>query len=120
MHREALLAAYDLLSAQPGVEVHVIGEKNLREGDPLLQRLDAIMVPHQAALPAAAMPSRGPVPSSTAGAMGGVSAMGTSSIRISFDSIRGGSGQPWRRSGATARMTLESSREPSPCAFPER
>lgn len=52
VHREALLAAYDLLSAQPGVEVHVIGEKNLREGDPLLQRLDAIMVPHQAALPA--------------------------------------------------------------------
>lgn len=52
VHREALLAAYDLLSTQPGVEVHVIGEKNLREGDPLLQRLDAIMVPHQAALPA--------------------------------------------------------------------
>lgn len=52
VHREALLAAYDLLSAQPGVEVHVIGEKNLRDGDPLLQRLDAIMVPHQAALPA--------------------------------------------------------------------
>ena len=52
VHREALLAAYDLLSAQPGFEVHVIGEKNLREGDPLLQRLDAIVVPHQAALPA--------------------------------------------------------------------
>lgn len=52
VHREALLAAYDLLSAQPGFEVHVIGEKNLREGDPLLQRLDAILVPHQAALPA--------------------------------------------------------------------
>lgn len=52
VHREALLAAYDLLSAQPDMEVHVIGEKNLREGDPVLQRLDAIMVPHQAALPA--------------------------------------------------------------------
>jgi hypothetical protein len=51
-HREALLAAYEVLSAQPDLAVHVIGEKNLREDDPLLQRLDAILVPHQAALPA--------------------------------------------------------------------
>ena len=51
-HREALLATYDLLSTQPGFEVHVIGEKNLHEDDPLLQRLDAIVVPHQTALPA--------------------------------------------------------------------
>lgn len=52
VHREALLATYDLLSAQPDFQVHVIGEKNLRDTDPLLQRLDAIVVPHQAALPA--------------------------------------------------------------------
>lgn len=52
VHREALLAAYDLLSTQPGFKVHVIGEKNLRGDDPLLQTLDAIVVPHQAALPA--------------------------------------------------------------------
>lgn len=52
VHREALLETYRLLSAQPGFDVHVIGEKNLSEGDPLLQRLDAIVVPHQAALPA--------------------------------------------------------------------
>lgn len=52
VHREALLETYDLLSAQPDFEVHVIGEKNLRDTDPLLQRLDAIVVPHQAALPA--------------------------------------------------------------------
>jgi hypothetical protein len=44
-HREALLAAYEVLSAQPDLAVHVIGEKNLREDDPLLQRLDAILVP---------------------------------------------------------------------------
>ncbi|MBS0507068.1 MAG: beta-galactosidase [Proteobacteria bacterium] len=53
VHREALLETFNLLSNQPGMEVHVIGEKNLQEGDPLLQRLNAIMVPHQAALPAA-------------------------------------------------------------------
>jgi beta-galactosidase len=52
VHREALLEAYNLLSTQPGFDVHVIGEKNLQEGDLLLQRLDAIVVPHQAALPA--------------------------------------------------------------------
>ena len=52
VHREALLETYNLLSKQSGMEVHVIGEKNLQEGDPLLQRLNAIVVPHQAALPA--------------------------------------------------------------------
>lgn len=51
VHREALLEAYNLLSTQPGFDVHVIGEKNLQEDD-LLQRLNAIVVPHQAALPA--------------------------------------------------------------------
>lgn len=52
VHREALLETYNLLSAQPDFEVHIIGEKNLSAADPLLQRLDAIIVPHQAALPA--------------------------------------------------------------------
>jgi len=52
IHREALLAAWELLGAQPQLEVHVIGEKNLQSGDALLPTLDAIMVPHQAALPA--------------------------------------------------------------------
>ena len=52
VHREALLETYNLLSRQPDFDVHVIGEKNLSEGDPLLRRLDAIVVPHQAALPA--------------------------------------------------------------------
>lgn len=52
VHREALLETYDLLSAQQDFEVHVIGEKNLSDTDSLLQRLDAIVVPHQAALPA--------------------------------------------------------------------
>ena len=52
MRTAGLLAAFEVLSAQPDVAVHVIGEKNLREDDPLLQRLDAILVPHQAALPA--------------------------------------------------------------------
>jgi beta-galactosidase len=33
------------------MDVHVIGEKNLLQDDPLIQRLDAILVPHQAALP---------------------------------------------------------------------
>lgn len=33
------------------MQVHVIGEKNLLAGDPILKTLDAILVPHQAALP---------------------------------------------------------------------
>jgi len=52
IHREALLAAWELLNAQSELQVHVIGEKNLRPGDELLPQLDAIVVPHQAALPA--------------------------------------------------------------------
>lgn len=50
-HRDALLESFRVLSEDPGFEVHVIGEKNLQAGDPLLQKLDAILVPHQAALP---------------------------------------------------------------------
>jgi beta-galactosidase len=50
-HRDALFASYKILSSEPGMDVHVIGEKNLLQDDPLIQRLDAILVPHQAALP---------------------------------------------------------------------
>lgn len=53
-HRDALLESYRVLSRQPDVEVHVIGEKNLQPNNELLQTLDAILVPHQAALPAVA------------------------------------------------------------------
>lgn len=53
-HRDALLESYRVLSQQPDVEVHVIGEKNLQPNNELLQTLDAILVPHQAALPAVA------------------------------------------------------------------
>ncbi|WP_422844671.1 beta-galactosidase [Acidovorax sp. M2(2025)] len=51
-HRDALFAAYKILSNEPGLEVHVLGEKNLLQGDALVEQLDAILVPHQAALPA--------------------------------------------------------------------
>lgn len=51
IHKDALFAAYKLLSSEPGVEVHLIGEKNLLADDPLVQSLNAILVPHQAALP---------------------------------------------------------------------
>lgn len=50
-HRDALFASYKILSSEPGMDVHVIGEKNLLQDDPLIQHLDAILVPHQAALP---------------------------------------------------------------------
>ena len=50
-HRDALFAAYQILSSQSGISVHLIGEKNLLQDDPLVQTLDAILVPHQAALP---------------------------------------------------------------------
>jgi|GEM_PF-1111345 len=52
IHREALLAAWELLGNHPQLDVFVIGEKNLLPGDTLLPTLDAIMAPHQAALPA--------------------------------------------------------------------
>lgn len=50
-HRDALLESYRLLSRDPSFEVHVIGEKNLQPNDQLLKKLDAILIPHQAALP---------------------------------------------------------------------
>lgn len=50
-HRDALLESYRVLSQDPNFKVHVIGEKNLQPSDPLLQQLDVILVPHQAALP---------------------------------------------------------------------
>ena len=54
IHRDALFAAYRLLQGQPGMQVHLIGEHNLLRGDdPLVQGLDAILVPHQVALPQA-------------------------------------------------------------------
>ncbi|MBO9680292.1 MAG: beta-galactosidase [Acidovorax sp.] len=50
-HRDALLQAYKILSSRPELDVHVIGEKNLQKDDTLLQQLDAVLIPHQAALP---------------------------------------------------------------------
>lgn len=50
-HRDALFAAYKILSNQPDLDVHIIGEKNLLQDDSIIQSLDAILVPHQAALP---------------------------------------------------------------------
>lgn len=51
LHQEALTQAYALLSAQPDFAVSVIGEKALRDAPALIRSLDAIVVPHQAALP---------------------------------------------------------------------
>ena len=50
-HRDALFASYKILSQEPGMDVHIIGEKNLLQDDPIIQQLDAILVPHQAAMP---------------------------------------------------------------------
>lgn len=51
IHRDALFAAYKILSSQPELDVHIIGEKNLLQDDLIIQSLDAIFVPHQTALP---------------------------------------------------------------------
>ena len=51
IHRDALFASYKILSNEPGVQVHIIGEKNLLADDPIIGQLDAILVPHQAAMP---------------------------------------------------------------------
>ena len=51
IHRDALFAAYKILSDQPELDIHLIGEKNLLQDDLIIQSLDAIFVPHQAALP---------------------------------------------------------------------
>ena len=50
-HRDALFASYKILSSEPGMQVHVIGEKNLLADDPIIGQLDAILVPHQVAMP---------------------------------------------------------------------
>lgn len=50
IHHDALFAAYKILSSQPDMEVHLIGEKNLLNDDSLIKSLDAILIPHQAAL----------------------------------------------------------------------
>lgn len=51
IHRDALFSAYKILSNERELDVHIIGEKNLLQDDPIIQSLDAILVPHQAALP---------------------------------------------------------------------
>lgn len=51
IHRDALFAAYKILNARPDLDVHIIGEKNLLQGDPIIQSLDAIFIPHQVAMP---------------------------------------------------------------------
>lgn len=50
IHQDALTQAYALLSAQPDIQISVIGEKALRDNPRLIRSLDAIVVPHQAAL----------------------------------------------------------------------
>lgn len=52
IHQDALVEAYTTLSQTPDIAVSVFGEKLLREGaQTLLRQFDAVMVPHQAALP---------------------------------------------------------------------
>ena len=50
-HQDALYESFKLLSNQPNIDVRLIGEKNLLQDDPIIQDMDAIVVPHQAALP---------------------------------------------------------------------
>ena len=50
IHHDTLFAAYKILSNQPDMEVHLIGEKNLLNDESLIQSLDAILIPHQVAL----------------------------------------------------------------------
>lgn len=51
IHQDALYESFKLLSNEPGIDVRIIGEKNLLQDDPLVLKLDAILVPHQPALP---------------------------------------------------------------------
>lgn len=51
IHHDALFESYKILSTQPNMDVHLIGEKNLLQDDAIIQSLDAIFVPHQTALP---------------------------------------------------------------------
>ena len=52
IHQDALTQAYRRLSDERDFEVVVIGERALRDNPALLRSLHALMVPHQAALPA--------------------------------------------------------------------
>ncbi|QTD45864.1 beta-galactosidase [Ottowia testudinis] len=51
IHQDALIQAYALLSEHPDIDAAVIGERNLRDVAQLLRSFQAILVPHQAALP---------------------------------------------------------------------
>lgn len=52
IHHDALIAAYALLSEVTDTDVVVIGENTLEKLPELVKTLDAIVVPHQIALPA--------------------------------------------------------------------
>lgn len=52
IHRDALFESFKLLNSQPDMDVQLIGEINLLQDDPLINGFDAILVPHQVALPA--------------------------------------------------------------------
>ena len=51
IHQDALVQAYAVLSERPELDVAVIGERNLRDVAQLRRTFEAIVVPHQAALP---------------------------------------------------------------------
>jgi hypothetical protein len=49
IHHDALFEAYKVLSAEPSMDVRIIGEKNLLNDEPIIQSFDVILVPHQTA-----------------------------------------------------------------------
>lgn len=52
IHRDALFESFKILNSQPDMDVQLIGEINLLQDDPVISKFDAILVPHQIALPA--------------------------------------------------------------------
>lgn len=52
IHRDALFESFKILNNQIDMDVRLIGEKNLLDDDPIISSFDAILVPHQIALPA--------------------------------------------------------------------
>lgn len=50
IHRDALFEAYKLLSTHAAIDARIIGDKNIMENEFLSTDLDAIFIPHQAAL----------------------------------------------------------------------
>lgn len=50
IHRDALFESFKLLNNQADMDVQLIGEINLLKDDPLINGLDAILIPHQVAL----------------------------------------------------------------------